>query len=156
LIPNGLNLEHNVAAGHIKPEGGGELSSFGRDFIKAGYEWTYDLCMLDSDLDNRTNGQELGDPCCIWKVGDVPTRSWLISNPGDAALSGPEKIRREQADWNPLADDDAISCDDEVHIAKSKQDANFWEFYWKGNAGLGVGEENNDVWVNVRYPPPNK
>jgi len=33
-------------------------------------KWTEDLCQTDSDGDGRTNGQELGDPQCTWKLGD--------------------------------------------------------------------------------------
>lgn len=39
---------------------------------------------LDSDGDGQTNGEELGDPCGVWTVGDTPARTTDISAPGDA------------------------------------------------------------------------
>jgi hypothetical protein len=39
------------------------------------------LCPLDSDRDGWTNGEELGDPECMWKSGD-PNPMGLITNPG--------------------------------------------------------------------------
>lgn len=38
---------------------------------------------MDSDGDGKTNGDELGDPCCIYNPGDIPFRTVFISNPGD-------------------------------------------------------------------------
>ena len=40
------------------------LNAFGVDFMLAGYEWTAELCLKDSDGDGLTNGEGLGDPCC--------------------------------------------------------------------------------------------
>lgn len=75
----------------------GKLDSFGLDFGRnksrrktgSNYIWTKWLCLKDSDRDNKTNGDELGDPCCIWNVGDIPrytTNSiqsfYLVSHPG--------------------------------------------------------------------------
>ncbi|KAK3772400.1 hypothetical protein RRG08_031423 [Elysia crispata] len=89
LIPNGLNLvdpcnpsitAHGV--GHINPDGGGALNAFGMDFAAACRKWTQSLCQKDSDGDGLTNGQELGDPDCIWSVGDVPSRSTGLTHPG--------------------------------------------------------------------------
>ena len=31
--------------------------------------WTTALCRSDSDGDGKTNGEELGDPFCIWERG---------------------------------------------------------------------------------------
>ena len=31
--------------------------------------WTQELCNADSDNDGRTNGEELGDPNCLWSAG---------------------------------------------------------------------------------------
>lgn len=39
---------------------------FGLDFASFNFEWTLDLCQLDSDGDGRSNGVELGDPDCVW------------------------------------------------------------------------------------------
>ncbi len=40
------------------------------------------LCPLDSDGDGWTNGRELGDPDCKWKVGD-PDPAATVFNPGN-------------------------------------------------------------------------
>jgi hypothetical protein len=64
------------------PEGGGPRNQFGLDFAAAGYTWTTDLCQLDSDGDGRTNGEELGDPLCVWTEGSTPVRTTDISHPG--------------------------------------------------------------------------
>jgi hypothetical protein len=39
------------------------------------------LCVQDSDGDGESNGQELGDPCCLWPA--TPARSQQLSNPAD-------------------------------------------------------------------------
>ncbi|WAQ96157.1 TEMPT-like protein [Mya arenaria] len=60
----------------------GTLNDFGVNFReiqeKAGMKpeniWA-ELCHIDSDKDKRTNGEELGDPKCMWTVGEP--------NPGD-------------------------------------------------------------------------
>ncbi len=46
--------------------------------------WNADICGADSDGDGQTNGQELGDPGCVW-TGGAATRGSDISKPGDAA-----------------------------------------------------------------------
>jgi hypothetical protein len=40
------------------------------------------VCSLDSDGDGLTNGQELGDPTCTWKVGDPSPNGTNLSHPG--------------------------------------------------------------------------
>ena len=47
---------------------------FGKDFLAAERQWTKTLCEQDSDGDGRSNGDELGDPNCVWKKGGVPSR----------------------------------------------------------------------------------
>jgi len=39
------------------------------------------VCQADSDKDGKSNGDELGDPCCEWKNGLIPRRSHDLSNP---------------------------------------------------------------------------
>ena len=54
--------------------------------------WTEDLCQHDSDGDGFTNGEELGDPCCLFKFqadGVDPDYQalmdgWEVTHPGDA------------------------------------------------------------------------
>ncbi|MBW2526796.1 MAG: hypothetical protein JRI23_21615 [Deltaproteobacteria bacterium] len=67
-----------------------DLNSFGWDVQnhKGGDGVTPDwaaVCGLDSDVDGQTNGQELGDPCCEWQMGQAFPRSDAISNPGDSS-----------------------------------------------------------------------
>nr|KAG5695070.1 hypothetical protein BaRGS_032563 [Batillaria attramentaria] len=44
--------------------------------------WSSTLCRLDSDGDGLTNGQELGDPDCVWTPGQIPARTTGITHPG--------------------------------------------------------------------------
>jgi len=57
-------------------------NAFGLDFAKAGRRWTEGLCRADSDGDGLSNGEELGDPDCLWSVGMKPSRLTDISHPG--------------------------------------------------------------------------
>lgn len=45
-----------------------QLNVFGEDWKLNGFVWTKELCELDSDGDGFTNGEELGDPCCVWST----------------------------------------------------------------------------------------
>ncbi|KAF0738687.1 hypothetical protein DYB37_009699 [Aphanomyces astaci] len=81
LIPNGDNVDGYPAVGHTNDAGGGDRNAFGKDFSSAG-SWTVALCKLDSDGDGLTNGQELGDPCCVWVKGTTPNQTVALSNPG--------------------------------------------------------------------------
>ncbi|KAG7369367.1 cytochrome b561 [Nitzschia inconspicua] len=86
LIPNGDSVFHNgepwPAVGHAAPQGSPIFNPFGVDFRAATRTWTVELCQMDSDGDGLTNGEELGDPDCVWTPGDVPTRTTNISHPG--------------------------------------------------------------------------
>mmetsp|Transcript_87595 Transcript_87595/g.152933 ORF Transcript_87595/g.152933 Transcript_87595/m.152933 type:complete len:153 (+) Transcript_87595:3-461(+) len=87
LIPNGAKVPGErkpLAVGHVNPFGHGERNQFGLDFHAAGKKWTKDLCNKDSDGDGLTNGQELGDPDCVWKKGKTPSRTTDITHPGIA------------------------------------------------------------------------
>ncbi|XP_061169063.1 temptin-like [Saccostrea echinata] len=57
-----------------------KLNQFGKDFKDVKYDWPT-LCKMDSDNDNRTNGEELGDPECIWN-NHYTTEA--VSHPGYA------------------------------------------------------------------------
>ncbi|KAF1328040.1 hypothetical protein FI667_g7230, partial [Globisporangium splendens] len=82
-IPNGANVPNVPAVGHLDPEGSdGQLNAFGTAFHKAGNKWTVALCQADSDGDGQTNGQELGDPCCVWTTDTTPFRVTGLSDPG--------------------------------------------------------------------------
>lgn len=71
-----------AGVGHRDPAGGGSRNFFGIDFASNDMRWTVALCNLDSDGDGRTNGEELGDPNCVWKIGDLPSRTVNITHPG--------------------------------------------------------------------------
>ena len=45
-------------------------------------KWDGCLCREDSDGDGRTNGEELGDPNCVWTEGDLPEIVDGITHPG--------------------------------------------------------------------------
>lgn len=84
-LPNGANVAGVAALGHVNPKGGGARNAFGRDFATLGQkQWTVALCRADSDDDGFTNGQELGDPCCIWTSDNTDELvSTGVSHPGD-------------------------------------------------------------------------
>ncbi|KAK0040025.1 DBH-like monooxygenase protein 2 [Biomphalaria pfeifferi] len=89
LIPNANNVQHPCipnyrwpGVGHENRNGGGTRNIFGRDFANAGHQWTRSLCLQDSDGDGSTNGEELGDPSCVWSKGQVPSRTFNITHPG--------------------------------------------------------------------------
>ncbi|CAL1541186.1 unnamed protein product [Lymnaea stagnalis] len=88
-IPNGEYVPHPCkpfntweGVGHFMDVGTGLRNNFGADFNAAGNQWTSALCKKDSDGDGLTNGQELGDPDCIWKPNTLPTRTTGLSHPG--------------------------------------------------------------------------
>jgi dopamine beta-monooxygenase len=91
LIPNqGQVMQLGAvwdAVGHIDrgPAGvSGSLNPFGEAFGAANLEWSV-VCPLDSDGDGITNGDELGDPLCVWTQGAIPARTTDITHPGFAA-----------------------------------------------------------------------
>jgi hypothetical protein len=85
-IPNGNSVRRNglewPGVGHLVPEGGGTRNAYGAAFEAAGFQWTAALCAADSDGDGFSNGEELGDPACVWLVGAIPSRVADISHPG--------------------------------------------------------------------------
>jgi len=62
---------------------------FGHDFASAAFTWTTALCRRDSDGDGLSNGEELGDPHCIWIKGSSASviDPALLSHPG---IPGPD------------------------------------------------------------------
>ncbi|XP_076436200.1 uncharacterized protein LOC143275807 [Babylonia areolata] len=93
-IPNGRRVPNPCGApGSVWAEvgyrdtrggesGGGQLNPFGYDLARLGGQWSKALCRADSDGDGLTNGQELGDPTCIWREGDIPQQTDHITHPG--------------------------------------------------------------------------
>jgi hypothetical protein len=82
-VPNGNQLPPSaVGLGH--PNGvTRRYTSFANSYVSHGRAWTPLLCMLDSDQDGQTNGLEMGDPCCKWKVGSVPLFTTGLSDPNN-------------------------------------------------------------------------
>ncbi|KAG9414762.1 a1-alpha2 repression [Aphanomyces cochlioides] len=68
-VPNADKVSGVAAIGHVNPAGGGARNPFGIAFAGASHTWSTALCQADSDGDGATNGEELGDPCCTWRVG---------------------------------------------------------------------------------------
>jgi len=107
-IPNGHNVPGVAAPGHVRAAGGGPRNSFGDDFESAGKRWTAALCGMDSDGDGLTNGEELGDPDCIWRKGEAPTFTAGISHPGEASTAGAPAVDSCQG-WSKPADTDDVA-----------------------------------------------
>lgn len=87
-IPNG-NIVPNPCAngiwpgvGHQAVNGGGARNPFGVAFAAAGRNWTTAFCQADSDGDGMSNGEELGDPDCVWTKGATPNATTGLSHPG--------------------------------------------------------------------------
>src|SRR5512133_2225584 len=84
-IPNGnLNSCLNCHTDMVGPARNsfGEAVWVSMDYVAAdagGVPVWADLCSGDADGDGQTNGQELGDPCCSWQVGQGFPRSTAIS-----------------------------------------------------------------------------
>ncbi|KAK3099911.1 hypothetical protein FSP39_011698 [Pinctada imbricata] len=73
------------------------------------HRWTKDLCHMDSDGDGRTNGQELGDPDCLWSPGnDSVLSDYNITHPGICEPLNDINCRKENA-WLQCNDD--FKCD---------------------------------------------
>lgn len=81
-LPNGESVPGRPALGHVSTGGGGTLNAFGKDFRTHGRTWSRALCELDSDGDGRTNGEELGDPSCVWRIGQTPEFTTGLTHPG--------------------------------------------------------------------------
>lgn len=87
-IPNGPHVYVHGrwwhAVGHLLPEATlPQLprNQFAKDFAHQGYQWTVELCQMDSDGDGVPNGIELGDGNCSWSFG-LPHPSVAVGHPG--------------------------------------------------------------------------
>jgi len=93
-LPNGHNVKdcNGVVVpgvGHVLKAGAGERNWFGTAFAESGSGvWGPWICEQDSDGDGITNGEELGDPNCVWTIGEAPEFKDGITHPG-LACDGP-------------------------------------------------------------------
>jgi len=100
-----------------------DLSSFGRDLVKYASEGWPTICRLDSDNDGAKNGDELGDPCCEWVPGKVPTyRVWNLSHPGfaepdDKFLLSEDKLE----ELSPASCDDTYKHSEDAKLLRRRQ-----------------------------------
>jgi hypothetical protein len=53
--------------------------------------WSLDKCLADSDGDGWSNGDEMGDPCCVWQYGEEPPVHVGISSPSHAVSTPPRR-----------------------------------------------------------------
>lgn len=83
-FPNGNTVPPNaIGLGH--PNGNKRsYTPLAKLYVNQGYRWTPFVCQGDSDQDGQTNGMEMGDPCCVWTIGAVPTFTVGLSDPNDA------------------------------------------------------------------------
>ena len=76
-LPNVYNIPNNqTGCGlcHVNPYGDGPRNAFGlaaqAHISRSVVDWVA-ICALDPDGDGFTNGQEMGDPDCVWSRGQV-------------------------------------------------------------------------------------
>lgn len=83
MLPNGAKLGCENGVCHKATTAETDLTQFGKNVNTALTDpagvWAT-LCQKDVDGDGKTNGQELGDPCCAWIPGAEPA-STDVSNP---------------------------------------------------------------------------
>jgi hypothetical protein len=107
-IPNGS--KYNCLSCHTDSSGSG-FTNFGSNarsnledtspLQSAHVDWPA-LCPLDSDGDGRSNGEELGDPNCVWSRGDTPSAGSSsnpgVANAGEAACNNGKLEKYEECD----------------------------------------------------------
>ena len=62
------------------------------------YQWTEALCHMDSDGDGRTNGEELGDPDCVWQPASDKELAEQSDGPDQEDAKLREKTRQMMMD----------------------------------------------------------
>ena len=76
---------------HVNPAGGGVRTPVGNDTVLAlngnNVDWPA-LCVFDSDQDMLSNGAELGDPDCLWRIGQPVPRVQSDPNDSDDPVEG--------------------------------------------------------------------
>eukprot|EP00747_Dinoflagellata_sp_TGD_P218680 gnl/TRDRNA2_/TRDRNA2_90888_c0_seq1.p1 gnl/TRDRNA2_/TRDRNA2_90888_c0~~gnl/TRDRNA2_/TRDRNA2_90888_c0_seq1.p1 ORF type:complete len:616 (-),score=56.22 gnl/TRDRNA2_/TRDRNA2_90888_c0_seq1:77-1924(-) len=137
-IPNGYKVYVGSTAwpavGHSAPSpmhecmGSFWRNEFGNDFARVGFVWTRELCMEDSDQDGRTNGQELGDPHCLF--GTPAWEKWARGHP-NTKVSHPGW--RRSAHWAG----DSATCELQRVSAQTRylESGQVVELLWSGQTG---------------------
>eukprot|EP00928_Gymnodinium_smaydae_P025211 TRINITY_DN20157_c0_g1_i1.p1 TRINITY_DN20157_c0_g1~~TRINITY_DN20157_c0_g1_i1.p1 ORF type:complete len:257 (+),score=29.00 TRINITY_DN20157_c0_g1_i1:77-847(+) len=93
------NIGHRACAGATMP-----LNPFGKALEAHNFTWSAALCNEDSDGDGLTNGEELGDPCCLWEEHDTAstyTRTFPATHPGFATSSSAKYARPDCSRTSP-------------------------------------------------------
>jgi hypothetical protein len=81
-VPNG-NM-YGITLGH--PGGATrKATNFANSFYSSGQKWTKAFCQADTDGDGQSNGFEMGDPCCVWSIGQTPMITTSLSDPNSAS-----------------------------------------------------------------------
>jgi hypothetical protein len=81
-VPNGNT--YGITLGH--PGGATrKATNFANSFYSSGQKWTKAFCHADADGDGQSNGFEMGDPCCIWTVGQTAMITTSLSDPNSAS-----------------------------------------------------------------------
>lgn len=147
LIPNGLKkIYGSHALGHVNPKGTGTRNVFGQAFDDGGKSWTNELCSEDSDQDGYTNGEELGDPCCLFTSGQnnvyLITDKNYLSHPGDAN-STPMKTAQCSNGKNVQADMDHSSNSIGSDLNQKKNDINTNNEDDPNDDGIGENQEGS-------------
>jgi len=94
-FPNGFNVRDCEGVivpgvGHLRKAGAEARNEFGIEFAESGSGiWGPWICEQDSDGDGMTNGEELGDPNCVWTPGQTPEFTDGITHPGLACGPSP-------------------------------------------------------------------
>ncbi|XP_034322252.2 temptin [Magallana gigas] len=81
-IPNGYAVfnpcgaSYWQAVGHYDPNHHTVMKNpFGVALSNNNHVWNEALCRADSDGDGKTNGEELGDPNCVFTLGSTPSQA---------------------------------------------------------------------------------
>lgn len=95
-LPNGTRIDGRGCINcHLDADGGGITNDFAWDHVKNGNSFAA-ICDIDSDQDGQSNGQELGDPDCVW-VGGAPARAASARVAPDEETAQPRVIHLTMA-----------------------------------------------------------
>ena len=80
-LPNGNT--YGISLGH-PGDATKKTTTFANSFYSAGQKWSKSFCQADSDGDGQSNGFEMGDPCCVWSIGQKTMFTTSLSDPNSA------------------------------------------------------------------------